>query len=237
MEIVLVPGFWLTADAWREVTPVIEKAGHRAHPLTLPGMESRESDRRAIGVREHVEAIVRSIDEVGDPSARDVVLVGHSGAGPLSYAAVAERPDRIARVVYVDSWPLGPGGVVAADLTPVDGEVPLPEWDDLEDADLVDLTDEQRASFREIAVPSPGAVVTGPIELKDDDRRRAVPATVVACEFTPADLRTWIDGGSPVFAELGTLERWDVVELSTGHWPMFTRPAELGALLVQLAER
>ena len=237
MEIVLVPGFWLNADAWREVTPVIERSGHHAHPLTLPGLESRDVDRRTIGVRDQVDAIVRRIDEVGQPGERDVVLVGHSGGGPLSYAATGERPERISRTVYVDSWPLGPGGIIAGDLTPVDGEIDLLAWDDFEDADLVDLTEEQREEFRRTAVPEPGAVPTSPIGLADDSRRRAVPATIVACEFTPADLRSWVDGGSPVLAEVGRLEHLDVVELPTGHWPMFTRPAELGSLLAELADR
>jgi pimeloyl-ACP methyl ester carboxylesterase len=237
MEIVLIPGFWLGADAWREVTPAIERAGHHAHPLTLPGLERDDTDRGRITVPEQVDAIVRRIDEVGDTSARDVVLVGHSGGGPLAYAATGLRPDRISRTVYVDSWPLGPGGIVASDLTPVDGEIPLLEWDDFEDADLIDLTDEQRDAFRRSAVPEPGAIPTTPIELTDDVRRRAVPATIVACEFSPADLRSWVEGGSPLLAEVGRLERLEVVELPTGHWPMFTRPAELGALLAEVAGR
>lgn len=237
MEMVLIPGFWLGADAWREVTPAIERAGHHAHPLTLPGLHPDDTDRGSITTRDQVEAIVRRIDEVGDPTRRDVVLVGHSGGGPLSYAATAERPDRIARTVYVDSWPLGPGGVIASDLTPVDGEIELLDWEDFEDADLVDLTDEQREEFRRTAVAEPGAIPTTPIDLADDPRRRAVPATIVACEFTPADLRSWVDSGSPVLAEVGLLEALEVVELPTGHWPMFTRPAELGALLAELADR
>lgn len=237
MEMVLVPGFWLGADAWREVTPVLERSGHRPHPLTLPGLASREDDRGDIGVQDHVEAIVGAIDEVGDAEARDVVLVGHSAAGPLAYAAAGQRPDRIARTVYVDSWPLGPGQTIPSGLTPVGGEVELPDWDDFDDADLVDLTEELREMFRNVAIPEPGGVVTGPIELHDDARRRALPATIVACEFTPAGLQSWLGGGEPALAELGRLERWDAVELPTGHWPMFTRPAELGALLAELADR
>lgn len=237
MEIVLVPGFWLGADAWNEVTPAIERAGHHPHPLTLPGLESRDTDRTTIGVRDQVDAIVRGIDEVGDPSARDVVLVGHSGGGPLAYAATSERPERIARTVYVDSWPLGPGQAIAPDMTPVDGQIELLEWDEFEDADLIDLTDEQREEFRRRAVPEPGAVPGGAIDLVDDPRRLEVPATIISCEFTPADLRSWIDSGSPVVAEVARLERLDVVELPTGHWPMFTRPSELGALLAELADR
>ena len=237
MEMVLVPGFWLGADAWREVTPAIERAGHHAHALTLPGLHPDDTDRGRITVRDQVDALVKEIDAVGDPGARDVVLVGHSGGGPLSYAATAERPDRVARTVYVDSWPLGPGGVIASDLTPVDGEVPLLDWEDFEDADLVDLTDEQREEFRRTAVPEPAAIPASPIELADDPRRLAVPATLGAGAFTPADLRSWIDGGSPVVAEVGRLEQLEVVELPTGHWPMFTRPAELGALLAEVAGR
>ncbi|RDV44119.1 alpha/beta hydrolase [Leifsonia sp. ku-ls] len=237
MEIVLVPGFWLGADAWSEVTPVLERAGHHPHPLTLPGLESRETDRSAIGVREQVDAIVREIDRVGDPAGRDVVLVGHSGGGPLSYAATSLRPERIARTVYVDAWPLGPGQAIAPDMTPVDGEVELLPWDEFDDGDLVDLTEEQREEFRRRAVPEPGAVPGGAIDLADDPRRLAVPATIVACEFTPADLRSWVDGGAPIVSEVARLERLDVVELPTGHWPMFTRPAELGRLLAELAER
>ncbi|WP_374007384.1 alpha/beta fold hydrolase [Leifsonia sp. LS-T14] len=236
MEIVLVPGFWLGADAWQEVTPVIERSGHHAHPLTLPGLDARATDRGAISVADQVDAIVRTVDEIGDHDARDVVLVGHSGGGPLAYAATGLRPERIARTVYVDSWPLGPGGIIASDLTPADGEIELLDWEDFEDADLIDLTDEQRDAFRRAAVPEPGAIPTTPIELTDDLRRRAVPATIVACEFTPADLRSWVDSGSPVLAEVGRLESLEVVELPTGHWPMFTRPAELGALLVEAAE-
>lgn len=237
MEIILVPGFWLGADAWSEVTPALEQAGHHPHPITLPGLESRESDRSAIGVTEQVDSIVAEIDRVGDGSATDIVLVGHSGGGPLSYAATSLRPERVARTIYVDSWPLGPGQAIAPDMTPADGEVELLEWDDFDDADLIDLTDEQRDEFRRRAVPEPGAVPGGAIELADDPRRLSVPATIVACEFTPADLRSWVDGGSPVVSEVARLERLDVVELPTGHWPMFTRPAELGRLLAEIAGR
>ncbi|WP_025159334.1 alpha/beta fold hydrolase [Leifsonia aquatica] len=237
MEIVLVPGFWLNASAWERVTPVIEAAGHRAHPLTLPGLEAVEASRAGIGVAEQVAAIVGAIDATGTPGARDVVLVGHSGGGPLANAALDARPDRVARIVFVDSAPLSPGDVIPSGLTPVDGEVPLPDWDDFDDEDLVDLDDTLRDVFRRTAVPEPGDVVTGAIELRDDARRRAVPATVIACEFGEADLRRWVAAGEGFCRELGALDRYDVVELPTGHWPMFTRPDAVGAAIAEAAGR
>ncbi|ERK69201.1 hypothetical protein N136_04478, partial [Leifsonia aquatica ATCC 14665] len=152
-------------------------------------------------------------------------------------AALDARPDRVARIVFVDSAPLAPGDVIPSGLTPVDGEVPLPDWDDFDDEDLVDLDDPLREAFRRAAVPEPGGVVTGGIELRDDAHRRAVPATVIACEFGESDLRRWVAAGEGFCRELSALDRYDVVELPTGHWPMFTRPEELGAAIAEAAAR
>jgi len=38
---------WLDGSSWEAVLPVLERAGHRAHPRTLPGMESKDADRSA----------------------------------------------------------------------------------------------------------------------------------------------------------------------------------------------
>lgn len=241
MEIVLVPGFWLGASAWQEVVRHLDYAGHRTHPLTLPGLEPDDPARAVVTVRDQVAAIVAAIDgasgthALGDPEGgeRDVILVGHSGGGPLAAAALDARPERVARVVYVDSWPLPPGAVIPSGLEPVDGVVPLPDWDAFDDEDLVDLTDDLREQFRRQAVPEPGLVVTGAIDLDDDERRRAVPATVIACEFSGDQVRSWVEGGADFVAELRALRDWEVLELPTGHWPMFTRPRELAEKILE----
>src|SRR6266498_1721829 len=116
MDIILIPGFWLDASSWNEVAPVLEQAGHRVRPLTLPGLESRDAHRSGIRLRDHVEAVVAAVDEADGP----VVLVGHSGGGAIAYAAADARPDRVARVVYVDSGPLADGGAINDELPVVD---------------------------------------------------------------------------------------------------------------------
>src|SRR4051794_32846852 len=123
MDIILIPGFWLDGSSWDEVVPTLEEAGHRTHPLTLPGMESRDADRSAITLRDHVDAVVAAIDSL-DPADGGVVLVGHSGGGAIAHAAVDARPDRVARVVYVDSGPLGDGGGINDELPARNGEGP-----------------------------------------------------------------------------------------------------------------
>src|SRR5690606_31382205 len=61
MDVVLVPGILLDASLWDAVVPALRAAGHRPHPMTLPGLESREADRAGITLRDHVAAVVAEI--------------------------------------------------------------------------------------------------------------------------------------------------------------------------------
>jgi pimeloyl-ACP methyl ester carboxylesterase len=235
MEIILIPGFWLDGSSWDEVVPSLEQAGHRTHALTLPGMESRDADRSEITLRDHVDAVVEVIDSF-DPADGTVVLVGHSGGGAVAHAAVDARPDRVARVVYVDSGPLGQGGVINDELPAENGEVPLPDWSLFEEEDLVDLDDELRAAFRKRAISTPVHVTSDPQRLSDE-RRYDVPVTVIACEFPSATLREWMEQGHPYVRELAKIRDVDYIDLPTGHWPQFTRPEELGRAILSSVAR
>lgn len=231
MDIILIPGFWLDASSWDEVTPPLVAAGHRVHPLTLPGLESVDADRAGIGLRDHVDAVVAAIDGFADP----VVLVGHSGGGAIAHAAADARPLSVVRVIYVDSTPLAAG----AAINPFDVEgddVPLPAWSDFDEPDLVDLTDDLRAAFRARAIPEPRLVASDLQELHDE-RRYDVPVTMIACEFTEQQTLAWIEKGYPQVSELGIIKDVEYVELPTGHWPQFTRPAELGAAILAAVDR
>jgi len=230
MDIILIPGFWLDASSWDDVVPALDQAGHRTHALTLPGMESKDADRSAITLRDHVDAVVEVIDSL-DPADGKVVLVGHSGGGAVAHAAVDARPDRVARVVYVDSGPLGDGGVINDELPSENGEIPLPDWAIFDDEDLVDLDDTLRAAFRERAIPTPVRVASDQQRLSDE-RRYDVPVTIIACEFPSEMLRKWMEQGHPYVRELGKIRDVEYVDLPTGHWPQFTRPGDLGQAIL-----
>ncbi|MGH8957467.1 MAG: alpha/beta fold hydrolase [Acidimicrobiia bacterium] len=230
MDLILIPGLWLDGSSWDAVLPVLEQAGHRTHPLTLPGMESIDADRSRITLRDHVDAVVEKIDSF-DPAAGKVVVVGHSGGGAIAHATIDARPDRVARVVYVDSGPLGEGGVINDEFPAENGEIPLPDWSMFDEEDLVDLDDELRARFRGRAIPSPAGVARDRQQLADE-RRYDVPITIIACEFPSAMLEKWIEEGNPFVQELAQVREVDYIDLPTGHWPQFTRPTELGAAIL-----
>jgi pimeloyl-ACP methyl ester carboxylesterase len=168
------------------------------------------------------------------PASGEVVLVGHSGGGAIAHAAVDARPDRVARVVYVDSVPLGEGGVINDAFPTENGDVPLPDWSLFDEEDLIDLDDELRARFRERAIPAPVHVARDPQRLSDQ-RRYNVPITVISCEFPSATVLELIEQGHDYVRELGKVRDVDYIDLPTGHWPQFTRPKELGdAILASL---
>src|SRR5438067_9693479 len=232
MDIILIPGFWLDASSWDDIAPALQQAGHRVRALTLPGLESKDADRSGIGLRDHVDAVVAAIDETEGP----VVLVGHSGGGGIAHGAADARPDRVARVVYVDSGPLGDGGMINDELPVVDGEIPLPDRSEFSPEDLRDMDDQLWQAFQARAVPEPRGVSYDRQALADD-RRYDVPATVIACEFSSEQLKGWIAQGQPFVSELAKLRDVEYVDLPTGHWPQFTKPKELAQAILSAVER
>lgn len=232
MNLVLVPGLWLDGESWSKVVPPLEAAGHLTHPVTLPGLESRDADRSQITLQDHVDAVIAIVDSLPDP----VALVGHSGGGAIIHAVVDARPDRIVRAVYVDTGPLGPGGSIAPEVPIVNSEIPLPDWSEFDVADVADLDEATRQEFRARAIPSPMQVATAE-QVLHDERRYDVPVTVITSTFPSATMRQFIEQNHPVTAELARIEDYEIVDLPTGHWPQFTRPNDLAQAILAAIDR
>jgi pimeloyl-ACP methyl ester carboxylesterase len=225
--LVLVPGFWLGAWAWDEVADALRADGHDVTALTLPGLESVDADRSAIGLSDHVDAICEALEAARAPA----VLAVHSGTGGAGYAASDRMPERIAALVYVDSGPAT--GALEPSFEGV--EKPLPSAEELaEEENLDGLTEEHLDTFRRRAVPEPGGVLRDAPELTND-ARLDVRSTAVCTGFTSEQYKAavgegyaWLGG----FAELHDLT-W--VDLPTSHWPMWSRPQDLAVLLGEIA--
>ena len=185
--IVLVPGFWLGAWAWDEVVDALRSAGHDVTAVTLPGLESADADRSSITLADHVDAICEAVAAAGPP----VVLAVHSGAGAPGYAVTDRIPEQIAAMVYVDT------GAAKGALDPdFDGlEHPLPSPEELEQNENLDgLSEEQLETFRQRAIPQPGAALREAAELRND-ARLDVPSTVICTGYTSAGVQGRRGGG------------------------------------------
>jgi len=224
-SIVLVPGFWLGAWAWDEVAGLLRADGHDVTAVTLPGLESASADRSAVTAEDHVTAICDAVRAAGDR----VVLAVHSGSGYPGYAASDRVPERIAAMVYVDT---GPGkGAMDPDQT---GDLPLaPTWEDLGE-DLTGISEDQLATFRARAVPQPGGVIREAVELTND-ARRDIPSTVICTAMTSEQVKQGIAEGWGFLAGLAELRDVGYVDLPTSHWPMWSQPKELAAIISEVA--
>jgi pimeloyl-ACP methyl ester carboxylesterase len=72
------------------------------------------------------------------------------------------------------------------------------------------------------------------VELNNDARLK-VPTTVVCCSLPSTQLMALAEAGHPMFAEVTNLENLELVDLPTGHWPMWSRPADLAQVLAAAA--
>ncbi|MFD7573501.1 alpha/beta fold hydrolase, partial [Streptomyces sp. NPDC059810] len=98
---VLVSGPFTGGWVWEETVSRLRAAGSEAHPVTLPGIGGpRSAGGPAVDLETHIEHVVRLIDGIRTPR---VVLVGHGyGLHPVVGAA-DRRPERVARIVSLDT--------------------------------------------------------------------------------------------------------------------------------------
>jgi hypothetical protein len=153
----------------------------------------------------------------------------HSGAGVSGYGASDRVPEKLAAVLYVDS---GPGtGALDPDVDGV--EKPLPSWAEL-DENLDGLSTDQLETFRQRAVPQPAAVLREGPKLTND-RRLDVPSVVVCTSMTSDQIKAAAGEGRAWIGGLGELRNVTYVDLPTSHWPMWSRPQELAAVIGDVA--
>lgn len=241
---VLVPGAWLGGWAWDGVASRLRSAGHQVHALTLSGLGERAGPgAEAVDLERHVADIVEAIERGG---LRDAVLVGHSYGGIPVTGAADRVPERLARVVYVDSGP-ALDGVTYLDMLPPELReaterhaveegggrlLPMPSWEELEQvngASAAGIDEQARAAIRERATPQPFGTYTQPISLTNP-ARTALPHELISCTVPLDQVRAMIASGHPWFAELGG-PQWSLVALPTSHWPMFSTPDGLAEAL------
>jgi pimeloyl-ACP methyl ester carboxylesterase len=228
--IILVPGFWLGAWAWDEVASLLRADGHDVTAITLPGLDSADTDRSSITFDDHVQAIVDAVNAASAP----VVLTVHSATGFSGYAASDRVPEKLAAMVYVDTAP----GIPPLDPSFDDDEKPM-VWDEIVAEENLDgLSEEQRETFRQRAVPVPGGVVRGSVALTND-ARRDIPSTLICTAFTAEQYQAYARQETvPSFlAGIPELRNATWIDLPTSHWPMWSRPKDLAEIIGDVATR
>lgn len=223
-DIVLIAGLWLTGSAWDEVAAELAVLGHRPIAVTLPGQGDGARDAT---LDDQINAVLAAVDGTENP-----VVVGHSAACSLAWIAADRRADAVAGVALIGGFPSVDGEKYAEFFEIVDGAMPFPGWTSFEGADSADLSQQVRDRMAADSIPVPRGVAQGVVQLTDP-RRFDVPVTLICPEFDPTQAKEWIASGDA--PELAAAAALSFVDIDSGHWPMFTRPAELARLIDAIA--
>lgn len=227
MDIILIAGLWLDGStAWTSVTKELEQRGHRGVPITLPGQGDGSTTAT---LDDQVAAVVAAIDAADGK----VLVVGHSAACTLAWLAADARPEKVARAALIGGFPSDVGDPYAAFFDIEVGVMPFPGWEPFEGPDTIDLDADTRQRIADAAIPVPEAVALGIVH-PTDDRRYDVPVVMICPEFSQAEAKEWVAAGD--LPELAKAKHLDYVDIDSGHWPMFTKPAELADILAAAAD-
>jgi pimeloyl-ACP methyl ester carboxylesterase len=249
--LVLVPGACLGGWAWKDVAAPLRAHGHAVHPLTLTGLGERvHLAHPQVDLETHAQDVVNVLDY---EDLDDAVLVGHSYAGAVIAAAADRRPARLNAVVYLDTAPL-PDGAAIADVQSReqrdrqlrearehgDGwRWPVPDRQTLAAGaygSAAGLGEEHVRLIEARATPQPYATLTSPLRLVHERppgvRRAAIFCT--AGGLDAARVRALVAQGDPRAAAFAG-EDWELHDLPTGHWAMFSLPGALAELLHRIA--
>ena len=238
-QFVLVHGAWHGAWCWARVLPLLRRAGHDAHAITLSGVGDRgHLLSPEIRLKTHIDDVLNliSFEELND-----VVLVGHSYAGMIitgvADALLARGSTTLRHLVYLDAVVPLPGESWSSHQPPEtvaerinsavirnNTKVILPP-----NARVfgLDGTDHEWVTRR--MTPQPFLLYLDPLDF-EPSRLAALPRTFIAC--TSPALPTVVGARKRVERESG----WRLMELETGHDAMISAPRELADALLSIVK-
>jgi pimeloyl-ACP methyl ester carboxylesterase len=249
--LVLVPGACLGGWAWREVALRLRALGHDVFPITLTGLGERVHLAAAdVDLETHIADVLGVLDY---EDVHNAVLVGHSYAGVVVTGAADRRPDRLDAVVYLDCSPLPDGMAITDVQTPEQRDLqraaverdgdgwrwPVPDRHTLARGlfgSTAGLEDRHFAAIEQRGTPQPYATFTTPLRLTHP-RPPGVRRAAIFCTeggISAAAIRTLLEQGDPRAALFADPD-WDLRELATGHWAMFSAPEQVAETLHQIA--
>jgi pimeloyl-ACP methyl ester carboxylesterase len=242
---VLVHGAWVGGWCWQKVIPFLEAAGHEVYAPTLTGLAERAAELSPeVGLETHIQDIVGLLVE---KNLHGVILVGHSYGGMVITGVVDAVPERIAHLVYFDTF-VPRDGESMADVTPIPVIYLRKQAQAHGEGWRVDplgtygvTTEPDRSWLRSKLTPHPLKTLEQPLHLKNPAIVSATPRTHIYCTgggffFSLMHHLAYVAipyvGGRRALPprEAG----WRLRQLPTGHMAMITMPRELADVLLEV---
>ncbi|MET0459936.1 MAG: alpha/beta hydrolase [Ilumatobacteraceae bacterium] len=230
---VLVHGAWSGAHGFRLVRPLLRAEGHDVFTPSLTGIGERvHLTGPQVTLRTHIADVVNQIlyeDLV------DIVLLGFSYGGAVVTGSLEHVAERVRHLVYLDAFVPDDGDSI---LGMVGAPPPAPmsvgdSWSfppaprEFDDPAEAAFTDARR-------VPHPRGCFTEPVRLAQPLEAFPFQRTYIRATADAPDAP-----GAAVFDAAAARARastaWHYREIATNHMVASNRPAELAAILLELA--
>jgi len=99
--IVMIHGFGAAIDWWDDIAPALA-ADHRVIRIDLIGHGGTEAPRSGYSIERQAQLVASVLDSLG---VKRVTVIGHSMGGEVAAALAVMNPNRIERLVLIDSPP------------------------------------------------------------------------------------------------------------------------------------
>jgi pimeloyl-ACP methyl ester carboxylesterase len=234
---ILIHGSWHSAWNWHKVVPLLEKQGHRAISIDLPGMGRDKTPIGEVKMKTTVEKICQLLDSIDGK----VILVGHSKNGIMISQAAEYRPDKIEKLVYLAAY-LIPNGKTQREYSLQDtGGVLKPYvtmYEELNAHTLrpeiykeglyADCDDDITELAKVLLSHEPIESGITPLQLTDKNFG-SIPRVYIECTEDKA-VTPFIQ--RKMYTETHCEK---VYSLATSHSPFFSKPKELADILCEIA--
>jgi Predicted hydrolases or acyltransferases (alpha/beta hydrolase superfamily) len=234
---ILIHGSWHSSWNWHRVIPILEKRGHKAIAIDLPGMGRDKTPIHEVKMASTVAIICKLIDSIDGK----VILVGHSKNGIMISQAAEYRPDKIEKLVYLAAYlvPHGKtqreyslqdtGGILKPYVTMNEtGNAHTLEPEIYREGLYADCGDDIVELAKLLLSHEPVESGITPLYLTADNYGR-VPRIYIECTEDKAV--------TPFIQRLMYTETHceQVYSLPTSHSPFFSKPNELAGILCEIA--
>ncbi len=109
---ILIHGSWHSAWNWHKVIPILEKRGHKAIAIDLPGMGRDKTPIKEVRMKTTVQTICNLVNTFEE----QVILVGHSKNGIMISQTAELIPHKIEKLIYLAAY-LIPDGKTQRDYS------------------------------------------------------------------------------------------------------------------------
>ena len=234
---VLVHGGWHGGWCWQKVIPLLEAVGHAVYAPTLTGLAERAAELSPdVGLDTHIQDIVGLLV---DKDLQGVILVGHSYGAMVITGVVDAVPERIAHLVYLDTF-VPRDGESMASVSPLvigllrrQAQAQGDGWRIPSHGDYGVTQEPDRSWVLSKVTAQPLKTYEQPLHLQHPAIVSTKPRTHIDCTgsgFVFALMRHLLAPRALPPREAG----WRLRQLPTGHDAMITMPRQLADLLLEV---